>query len=174
MAAETINESGMDFGPFADGCLFRLEESAVYRKIEEGVQMAEFVAVQGGSEVRLVTLEAKMSSPRAGNEPDFSSYIEAVSSKLMNGFQLLHAIRLGRHHKAGEVLPSGFQTIDFGTCEHRLLLVIKNAEKEWLPPIQDALHSALRSHVKLWSLGPKAVIVLNEEGARRKGLIKVP
>ena len=92
----------------------------------------------------------------------------------MNGFHLLHAINLGRHHKVGKELPSGFHAIDFGTCEHRLLLVIKNAEKKWLPPIQDALQSALRSHVKLWSLGPKAVVVLNEEGARRQGFIKVP
>lgn len=172
METGTITESGMTFGPFAEGCLFRLEDSKVYRKIEEGIQMAEFVAVQGGAVDRLVTLEAKTSAPRAENEPDFSSYIEAVSSKLMNGFHLLHALRLGRHHKVVEELPSGFHTMDFGTCEHRLLLVIKNAQNEWLPPIQDALQTALRTHVKLWNLGPKSVVVLNEEGARKKGFIK--
>ncbi|MDQ8195464.1 hypothetical protein QEH59_13595 [Coraliomargarita sp. SDUM461004] len=172
MAAGTITESGMDFGPFADGDVFQLETSAVYKNIQEGVQMAEFVVVENGSVVRLVTLEAKTSSPRAENEPDFSSYIEAVSSKLMNGFHLAHAIRLGRHHKVGEVLPLGFHAIDFGTCEHRLLLVIKNAQKEWLPPIQDALRIALRGHVKLWNLGPRSVLVLNEEGARKNGFIK--
>lgn len=172
MTEETIEESGMVFGPFAAGNLYRLEVSAVYQRIEEGVPMAEFVAIRVGSVARLFSVEAKTSSPRADNYPDFPTYIEAVSRKLMNGFHLLHAVVLERHGVGKCDLPAGFSGVDFGKCEHRLLLVIKNAQRDWLPPIQDALRLALRAHVKLWGLSPNAVAVLNEEMARKNGLIQ--
>lgn len=90
----------------------------------------------------------------------------------MNGFHLVHAVALGRHGKADDMLPQGFRSLDFGVCEHRLMLVIKNAQTDWLPPVQDALRSALRAQVKLWGLGPNAVVVLNEAKARKEGLIQ--
>ena len=40
---DPIIESGMTFGPYADEHCFHIEESATYKKIQDGVRMAEFL-----------------------------------------------------------------------------------------------------------------------------------
>lgn len=51
------------------------------------------------------------------------------------------------------------------------MLVIKGHQKEWLKPLNDKLTAVLRPLVKIWKLSPTAVTVLNDDLARRRGLI---
>ena len=74
-------------------------------------------------------------------------------------------------HSSIEELPEEFRRLDLGTTGFRLLLVIKTAKESWLPPLNDALKVALHATVKTWALGPNAVAVLTEDGARQYGLI---
>lgn len=46
MTTDAIIESGMTFGPYPAGQCFYIEKSACYEKVEEGVQMAEFLLLK--------------------------------------------------------------------------------------------------------------------------------
>jgi hypothetical protein len=56
----------------------------------------------------------------------------------------------------------------------RILLIVKTAEARWLPDLKAALQKAMRPAIGTWALGPEAIVVLNEEGARQKGFIFNP
>lgn len=162
----------MIFGPMAEEGLLCLETCETYHRIQQGLPMAEFSYLKENGKKRILTIEAKSSSPRSGNEPDFTNYIRDVGSKLTNGFQLTYALILGRFGNSATSLPHGLTEIDLADLEHRLILVIKGHEKSWLPPIQEALRQELKSIEKLWNLGPNSVTVINDSMARQKGLIQ--
>ena len=61
--------------------------------------------------------------------------------------------------------------LDLSTVDARLILVARAAQDEWLPPLQDALRKALRPAEKACGFNSPAVVVMNEEYARRKGLV---
>ena len=53
--------------------------------------------------------------------------------------------------------------------EIRLVLVVKNAEKEWLAPFQDVFRNTLQDELKIWKI--PGLIIINEAKAREKGFI---
>lgn len=173
MTTEAIIESGMTFGPYPAGQCFYIEKSACYEKVQEGVQMAEFLFLHEKDELSSVVwvVEAKSSSPTPGNKTDFAKFIEEIRTKLTNGFILGVAMRLGRHPNGFAELPEPFKKLDLKTSSFRFVLIINGHKDEWLPPLQDALALVLKPVVKSWALLPTSVIVLNETGAQLKGLI---
>ncbi|AGX88598.1 hypothetical protein [Candidatus Symbiobacter mobilis] len=173
MTTEAIIESGMTFGPYPAGQCFYIEKSACYSKIQEEVQIAEFLLLQNKCELSSVVwvVEAKSSSPRPGTQPNFAEFIEAIRNKLTNGFLLGMAMRLGRHPNGLAELPEPFQKLDLRTASFRFVLVIKGHKEEWLPPLQEALSLVLKPIVKSWALPPTSVVVLNECGAQLHGLV---
>lgn len=171
MNANVIVESGMSFGPYPEGHCFRIEQSACYRNLGEGVQMAEFLLFkQQKAGPTIWVIEAKSSSPQPKTQPKFAEYIEEIRSKLSNAFLLMLAARLERHSAAGE-LPEAFSSCDLRTLSFRFVLVINGHPQAWLPPLQSALQQALKPVVKAWALPATAVVVLNHESARQHGLI---
>ena len=40
-----IQESGMTFGPFPEDQFFHIERSAIYKRLQTGLKMAEFLVV---------------------------------------------------------------------------------------------------------------------------------
>ena len=174
MTTGAFFESGMKFGPYPTDCCFRIEQSETYAAIKDGVKIAEFLLLRnsGGS---LWIVEAKSSSPNMGAESDSvdsSAYIEGIREKLVNSLSLGFALTLGRHPKTRKELPEPFMKIDLPKIQVRFVLVIKNSEADWLPPIQEMMNKAMRPTIKTWDLGPNSVIVLNEAGAKERGLIK--
>ena len=170
---EPIVESGMIFGPYSAGHCFHVEKSNLLKDLGAGVKTAEILVLRADREMpQVLVIEAKSSSPRAENGPRFSEYIAEIQEKLVNGFNLGVASILKRHSLAQSELPNPFQEIDLAACQFFLVLIINGHKKEWLPPLKEALGRALDSTVKTWALGPSAVLVLNEEGARKKNLIK--
>lgn len=173
MSDVSIPESGMNFGPFSANDLWQVETCALYKKIEEGVQIAEFVLLRQGRAGQPVAwiVEAKSSSPRPETQPNFDAFIEEIRSKLSNAFTLTVATRLKRFEGEFTNLPSAFQQMDLKTTNFTFILVIKGHQDAWLVPVQDALVKAMKGLVKTWNLPPSSVAVLNEEGAKQKGLI---
>ncbi len=172
MTTEAIIESGMTFGPYPSGQCFYIEKSACYQKVQQGVQMAEFLLLrqqQQGPTVWIV--EAKSSSPRPQTQPHFAAFIDDIRTKLTNAFLLAVAAQLQRHPAAQEELPDAFKTLDLQTQGFRFVLVINGHKKEWLPPLQEALAYALQPVVKTWALPAASVQVLNPEMAQAYGLI---
>lgn len=172
MTTEAIIESGMTFGPYPAGHCFYIEKSACYEKVQEGVQMAEFLLLkqqQQGPTVWVV--EAKSSSPRPETKPNFAEFIDEIRTKLTNGFLLAVAARLQRHPAAENELPDAFKTLDLKARGFRFVLVINGHKQEWLEPLQSALVQALKPVVKTWALPATSVAVLNHELAQQHGLI---
>ena len=172
--SEPFIESGMTFGPFPDGSCFPIEQSASYKAIESGVKMAEFLLLRqtGDNSPVIWVVEAKSSTPKPQTQPDFNGFIEEIRHKLSNALNLGLAACLGRHPTAWAELSDSFKSLDLGSVSFRLVLVINGHRDEWLPPLNDALTSALLPVVKTWALPPTAVTVINDDLARYHGLIQ--
>jgi hypothetical protein len=173
MATEPIIESGMTFGPYPDGCCFHIEKSKVYKTIQHGVKMAEFLVLRDTEENQPVVLivEAKKSSPRSERQPNFDNFIKEIHEKMLNAFSLTWASRLGRHALAQADLPEPFRTLDLSRIGVRFILVINGHKEEWLHDIQYELKQTLTPTIKTWEFGPNAVVVLNDVLAQECGLI---
>jgi hypothetical protein len=171
MTTEPIHESGMTFGPYPEGSCFYIEKSKTYQHIQDGVKIAEFLLLGSQDESTVWVVEAKSSTPRPETQPNFDEFIIEIREKLTNALTLSIAACLKRHSTYAE-LPNSFQTLDLRTAKFRLILVVNGHQKEWLPPLQDALKRALQSTVKTWNLSPTSVVVLNDALARSQGLIR--
>jgi len=174
MTIQPIIESGMTFGPFPEGHLFYIEKSAIYQKVQQGVQMAEFLLLRfkNGNRPIVWVVEAKSSTPRPETQPNFDAFIDEIREKLTNALSLGLSSCLKRHEDAEGELPDPFKALDLSVADFRLVLVIKGHKDEWLPPLQDALGKALHSTVKTWALPATAVAVLNDGMAQLHGLIR--
>lgn len=167
----TIEESDMIFGPYpADRC-FHVEKSPVYRQIEEGVKIAEFLLCRHGAIPTVWIIEAKKSSPRQEDQKKFEEFLQKIRDKLVNAFSLYMAVGLQRHDVPASSLPGRLRNIDFATTEFKFALVIKGHQNAWLPPLQDAISKVMRATVKTWGISPNSVIVMNDEMARSRGFI---
>lgn len=167
MTTQAIVESGMTFGPYLAGQCFYIEKSTCYEKVQEGVQMAEFLLLkqqQQGPTVWVV--EAKSSCPR-----NFSAYMEEIHVKLVNAFMLGVAACIGRHPSAINELPHTFRDLDLTSTSFRFVLVIKGVPEYHLEVLQNALGTLLKPVIRTWALLPTSVMVLNEINAQRHGLI---
>jgi len=167
-----ITESGMTFGDFSDDHFFHIEKSKTYKKVQDSVKIAEFLLIRSETiPAKVWIVEAKPSSPMPENQPRFDQFIEEIGEKLTNSLSLGIAACLKRHPDAATEPPEPFKLLDLSTTEFRFLLVVTGHKKEWLAPINEALAKALRSVVKVWALSPTAVALINEDGARKHGLI---
>jgi hypothetical protein len=101
----------------------------------------------------------------------FDIYIEDICNKFTSALALFIAIRLQRHREGDAELSDNLKQIDLANVRFVFVLVIKNCEEKWLPPIQEALNKALRPTIKTWNLLPPKVLVLNEDWARSQQLI---
>ncbi len=177
MTTDAILESGMRFGPYPAGQCFYIEKSQSYQRIEEGVQIAEFLLLhqKAGQHPVVWVIEAKSSSPNPVNPVDFPQYIDDIRCKLTNAFLLCIAARLNRHNAPADApvneLPTPFQALDLQQTGFRFVLVINGHKEEWLPPVHEALSLALKPVVKTWALPPTAVAVMNHTLAEQCGLV---
>lgn len=172
MTTDAIIESGMTFGPYPAGQCFYIEQSDCYSRVQEGVQMAEFLLLRQQEQgTTMWVVEAKSSSPRPETQPNFAEFIVEIRSKLTNGFLLGVAARLQRHPAAATELSESFKALDLQSLGVRFVLVINGHKQEWLAPLQSALSLALKPVVKTWALPAISVVVLNHELAQKYGLI---
>ena len=131
MTTEVIIESGMTFGPYPAGQCFHIEKSACYDKVQEGVQMAEFLLLKQQQQGLTVwVVEAKSSSPRPETQPNFAEFIDGIRTKLTNGFLLAVAARLQRHPAAEDELPAALKALDLRAQRFSFVLVINGYKQE--------------------------------------------
>ncbi len=171
---QPIIESGMRFGIYPEGYCFHIEKSDLYQKIQEDIKIAEFLLYRGtdkNNQSAVWIIEAKSSSPQRSTQPNFNNFIQEIKKKFFNTVFLYLSIKLQRHPVLDE-LPSIFQDLDIKKTNFRFILVIKGHQDGWLPPLQDALTKALQPMIKIWNLPPTAVVVLNDGGAQKWGLIQ--
>jgi len=173
MITHPKNDFERMFGPYPDGHCFEIESSAILKKINdkakqgEGVKIAEFLLLRtanGKSSISII--EAKSSAPKNADE-----YINDVQEKLSNSLSLFIAIYLQRHSKNNSELSDFFKQTELSNVNFILILALQNCEKSRLPPLQDKLKNALKKTARIWNINLNSVIVLNEAGAKKHGLI---
>lgn len=54
-------------------------------------------------------------------------------------------------------------------CAIKLILVLSQHKKEWLPPVRDALSTRLRKILRIWKA---EIIALNRDMAHAYGLVQ--
>ena len=173
MITNPKNDFERKFGPYPDGHCFEIESSAILKKINdkakqgEGVKIAEFLLLRtANGKASISIIEAKSSSPQNTDE-----YINDVQEKLSNSLSLFISIYLQRHHNGNSELSDFFKQTELSNVIFILILAIQNCEKSRLPPMQDKLKKALKKTARIWNIDINSVIVLNEAGAKKHGLI---
>jgi hypothetical protein len=121
-----------------------------------------------GSRLEISTLD-KIKKELARSKKD--EYFDDIREKFINSLSLFVAIYLQRHPTGSSELPDEFIQFGLFDLNFQLILVIKNHEKSWLPPLEDKLKKFLKPIVRTWNLTPNSVRVLNEEGARKRGIV---
>lgn len=97
----------------------------------------------------------------------YNEYINDVTMKMKHSLALYSNILLERY--ASEGVPELLRERNMSDLEIRLVLVVKNAEKEWLVPFQDVFRNLLQDELKIWKI--PGLSIINETKAREKGFI---
>lgn len=168
-----IAESDMLFGEYKDEQVFQIEKSVQYmEKLRpNGIKVCEFILHR---DKKLYFIEAKKSCPKQidASSPEekkkkYNQYVNDIALKMQHSLTLYANILLRRYSSEG--VPESLQQQDLSDMEIRLILVVKDAEKEWLIPFQDVLTRALQRELRIWKI--PNISVINEATARTKRLV---
>ena len=168
-----IQESGMQFGEYPEEQVFHLEKSIPYTKnlMSNGIKSCEFILRR---ESKLYFVEAKSSCPNQikADTPEekrknYNAYIQEIATKMKHSLALYSNI-LFQRYKA-EDLSELLRQTDLSGLKIILVLVVKNAKKEWLAPFQDVFRRELKDEIRIWKIS--SFIIINEEMARARHFI---
>lgn len=168
-----INESDMRFGEYSEEDVFYIEKSTQYEnKLKpNGVKSCEFILKRDNT---LYFIEAKTSCPNQitaesseEKRNKYNAYIADITDKMRHSLALYANILLKRHDAAG--VPNNLLEMDLSAKRIKLVLVVKNAEKVWLPPLKEKLDKKMKQEAKIWKFSD--FYVINEESARNKHFI---
>ena len=163
----TVRESGLEFGPFHEKDLFRVEKSPYVSRLQ-GIKACEF-AWWREQESQLILIEAKSSVPNPQKSRDnYDKFFSDIFEKFDNSMQLLAVGNLKRTAALASELGDGISQVDWSKASIRLFLVIPQVPKEYLPPITDKLRKILCRQHKIWRAD---ISVINENMARKHGLL---
>lgn len=171
--AAIITESDMQFGEYQQEQVFHLEKSSQYIKNlkPNGIKSCEFILRRGN---KLYFIEAKKSCPRQikadtseEKKIKYKEYIQDVTLKMRHSLTLYSNILLERYDTEG--IPERLREQSLSDLEIRLVLVVKNAEKDWLIPFQDVFRNMLQDELRIWKI--PCFSIINEETARNKHFI---
>lgn len=172
MISNPKNDFERLFGPYPDGHCFEIENCQTHKKIndkaknkDEGLKIAEFLLLEThANKISISIIEAKSSSPQ-----EHDNYIDDIKEKLTNSLSLFMAIYLGRHDEPG--ISNLFREADISKIDFKMILAIQNYPDS-LRPLQDKLKNSLKKTALIWNIDLNSVIVVNEAGARKHGLIR--
>lgn len=170
---KTIKESDMDFGGFHEKDLFHIEESELFRSLGEGIKTVEFIWL--GQNKNIIFLEAKSSCPDRKNmhetpekEKSFEKYYSSIVQKFTESLQVYLAAILNRYGARSEVGGNLKKIKDYRGVKLQFVLVIRNAETDWLAGPKAILEERLLALRKIWGI---EILVLNYELAEKYNLI---
>ena len=161
-------ESGMHFS-FADERVFHIETCSAY--VEQlrmrGICSVECVALRGKEQVLFI--EAKSSAPSPnGAGTNFQDFMQQIYDKSLHSLQLCYSILAGIY----DGQQSAIGSLLAERLQHQpkvlFLVIVRQHEVSWCPPLQDALRREMRHILRLWKAD---VMVINERMARAKGVI---
>lgn len=155
-------ESEMTFGPYRDECIFRIEKSKLLQKCD-GVKTVEFIWKKKANDMRFV--EAKKSSPlnTPGNETNYETFLNEITSKFIDSLNLYIAGLLERRTGHDEI-PTAFRGADYSKMNFKFVLILKGHERlEPLVGLKTDLEKRMKVSRRIWN---SEVFVFNEQMAR--------
>lgn len=171
--AVIIEESKMHFGPYSEEQVFQIEKSTPYTKSlrPNGIKCCEFILLRNN---KLYFVEAKETCPNqivADSSKEmkekYHQTVNDIAEKMRHSLAMYANFLLGQYDSGA--IPRFMQENLLADKEIRLLLVVKNAKKEWLLPFKDVLEKELRRDMRIWKI--QSFIVINEETACKKHFI---
>ncbi len=171
--AVVISESDMQFGEYAEEQVFRLEKSIQYTKdlMPNGIKSCEFILRRGD---KLYFIEAKSSCPKQitadTTEEKKAKYNEEICDivlKMRHSLSICASMLLLRYE--ADNVPELLKQTDLSGLQIIFMLVVKNAQEEWLIPFQDVFRKKLKAELKIWK--PADFFVINEATARERHFI---
>lgn len=172
MTEYTTIESEMTFGVYDSDNIFRIEESESYQKNQTvGAKVVEFVLWHNK---KMLFLEAKKSTPNYHNieksedkKENYHQYIKAITGKFNDSVDLYFSTYVGRQNRSE--ISEKLLALNYANLDIVFVVVIKNAFTDSLIHYKEKLNKELQVKMKLWNI--KDLIVIDEEMARKKGLI---
>lgn len=169
-----IIESGMYFGEFPDKQCYVIENSTVHKQVGENVKSVEFVYYNNKD---LIFLEAKSSCPKpdSKNNTDlekskkYEKYFSDITEKFIDSLNMFSALKLGKYDYDEQVGQLIRVTNNFKQTTFVFMLVIRNAEDEWLGGPKAELEQRLLKTNRIWK---SKVLVLNSALAEKYGFVK--
>lgn len=164
-----ISESGMEFGPFNKEFIYEIEKSKLVKRLK--IKIVEFVVYYKRA---IIFLEAKSSSPMPKEKStsefnNFDEYIDEIVEKFTNSVNLFFSLNLKRYD---DNMGAKLKEMKLSKSNLKLVLVIRDHKDEWLPPINDDIKLRVKNLSKSCNIDPSNIIVLNLDGAKKKGLVK--
>lgn len=163
----SINESGLEFGPFEDEDCFQIELSEAIRNLGDGVKIPEFIAhikLEPNTDGYIAIVEAKSSIPK-----EREIFFQEIKEKFINAVTIFCASLLGRHPDVLNEIPSNLKVSLQSASDIKLVLVIPAVPDEYLPQITDSLRHLLSVECKIWGLKDKDIFALNHRLAAKHG-----
>lgn len=164
-----ITESGVTFGTFsADDC-YQIEHSQGHKALGESFKMVEFTYLNGQ---KLFVVEAKSSIPSSKKSPEeYTGFWRDIFEKFENALLLQLMGCLQRNPAAALELPQSLRSINWAQTQLHLRLVIPKAPDEFLSSLTDKFRKVLHKLKVQWCIDDLHIFVLNEQKARREGLL---
>lgn len=164
-----IEESGMKFGKYKEENVYEIEKSKQYcdKLRQRKIKCCEFILLRNN---KLHFIEAKTKCPNRNNKnskADYEKYIEEIVEKMRDSLMLYTAIILNIHNQ--KEIPQTLLQNNLSNRKIVLLLVVKNAEKDWLVHLREVITNRLMKEKNLYRI--ESILVINEEQARKRHLI---
>ncbi|MCF0206810.1 MAG: hypothetical protein HUK15_05220 [Bacteroidales bacterium] len=171
MGTVRIQESGMTFLVDSEA-LYHIEKTIFYTNLPDGIKRPEFLMLQCDGVLAFVEAKTSLPNPKI-NGIRFNDSCSEICDKFNNALLLFNSTHLKRKgDDAYNELKYKFKKIGLSNATYRFYLVIKNSQKDWLPPVSDKLKQKMQNLLICWGIEDTAIKVLNEEMARNKGLIE--
>lgn len=167
-----IEESGILFGKFEQDRLLVIENSSIQKKAGKGIKTVEFLYLTENN--NLLFLEAKKSCPNVANRDEtiekqikYEEYFSDIADKFIDSLNMFAATALGRNNECNDVGAVWWSKRTYENVEIKLILVVANAEEEWLQGPKIELERRLLRVRKIWNAD---ILVLNKQMAQKYGL----
>lgn len=150
----TIFESDMQFGEYKEEQVFQIEKSEQYTKKlrQQSVRCCEFILLRSK---KLCFIEAKTSYPDPQNaktsaekKEQYLEDIQEITEKMRHSLNVYASILLNRYSQEG--VSEAMRNVE--ELEIRLILIIKNAKKTWIAPLQDVFRKELKAEMRIWKV----------------------
>lgn len=173
MISNPKNDFERLFGPYPNGYYFEIESCQTLKALNNkasskhgaGLKSAEFLLYKTNSNKQIIYIvEAKTNAPQ-----QLDSYISEIQEKFVNSLSLFLAMYLKRQSQTD--LPGAFIQANITSLDFKMILAIEKYPEDLLPHLQNKLRKALIKTTCIWNIAFDSVIVINEKGARRHGLM---